>query len=116
MKNEFISAITALAAEKNLPKELVLEAVEAALASAYKKDELAQSNVVVKINTEDGSMAIYTQKTVVEEEAPPAPPTPQRQQPKRQSRSQRKKKGAPPRPGAARPNDEDESEPGSASA
>ena len=68
MKNEFISAITALAAEKNLPKELVLEAVEAALASAYKKDELAQSNVVVKINTEDGSMAIYTQKVVVDEE------------------------------------------------
>ena len=68
MKNEFISAITALAAEKNLPKELVLEAVEAALASAYKKDELAQSNVVVKINTEDGSLSVYTQKTVVADE------------------------------------------------
>jgi N utilization substance protein A len=62
MKNEFITAITALAAEKNLPRELVLEAVEAALASAYKKDELAQSNVVVKINTEDGSMRVFTQK------------------------------------------------------
>jgi N utilization substance protein A len=68
MKNEFITAITALAAEKNLPRELVLEAVEAALASAYKKDELAQSNVVVKINTEDGGLRVFTQKAVVEDE------------------------------------------------
>ena len=45
MKNEFITAITALAAEKNLSKDVVLEAVETALASAYKKDNLAQSNV-----------------------------------------------------------------------
>jgi N utilization substance protein A len=67
MKNEFITAITALAAEKNLPRDVVLEAVEVALASAYKKDELAQANVVVKINTEDGSMRIFTQKSVVEE-------------------------------------------------
>ena len=32
MKSEFITAISALAAEKNLPKETVLEAVEMALA------------------------------------------------------------------------------------
>ncbi len=67
MKNEFITAITALAAEKNLSKEVVLEAVEQALASAYKKDNLAQSNVVVKINGEDGGIHVYTTKTVVEE-------------------------------------------------
>ena len=67
MKNEFITAITALAAEKNLPKEVVLEAVEAALASAYKKDNLAQANVVVKIDGEDGSIRVFTPKTVVEE-------------------------------------------------
>ncbi|MCI0890586.1 MAG: hypothetical protein J4O04_07240, partial [Chloroflexi bacterium] len=36
-KNEFLSAITQLAAEKNLPKEVVFEAVEAALASAHKR-------------------------------------------------------------------------------
>lgn len=67
MKSEFITAITALAAEKNLPKDVVLEAVEVALASAYKKDNLAQSNVVVKISPDDGSVHVYTQKTVVEE-------------------------------------------------
>ncbi len=67
MKSEFITAITALAAEKNLPRDVVFEAVEVALASAYKKDNLAQSNVLVKINTEDGTMQVFTTKAVVEE-------------------------------------------------
>jgi N utilization substance protein A len=67
MKNEFITAISALAAEKNLPRDVVFEAVEVALASAYKKDNLAQANVVVKINADDGTMKVYTQKTVVDE-------------------------------------------------
>src|SRR5262245_10236043 len=68
MKNEFITAITALAAEKNLPRDVVLEAVEVALASAYKKDDLAAANVVVKINAEDGTMRIFTQKNVMEDD------------------------------------------------
>jgi N utilization substance protein A len=68
MKNEFITAITALAAEKNLPRDVVLEAVEVALASAYKKDDLALANVVVKINAEDGTMRIFTQKDVLEDD------------------------------------------------
>jgi len=67
MKSEFVTAIAQLAAEKNLPREVVFEAVEVALASAYKKDNLAQSNVVVKINTDDGSMRVFTTRTVVEE-------------------------------------------------
>ena len=50
LKNDFLTAITQLAAEKNLPKEVVFEAVEAALASAYKKDALTDTNLVVKID------------------------------------------------------------------
>jgi N utilization substance protein A len=68
MKNEFITAVTALAAEKNLPRDVVLEAVEVALASAYKKDDLALSNVVVKISVEDGSMRVFTQKDVMNDD------------------------------------------------
>jgi N utilization substance protein A len=67
MKNEFVTAIAQLAAEKNLPKEVVFDAVEVALASAYKKDNLAQSNVFVKINPEDGTMRVFTTRAVVEE-------------------------------------------------
>jgi N utilization substance protein A len=67
MKSDFLMAITQLAAEKNLPKEMVLEAVEAALASAYKKDNLATANVVVRIDRENGSVRVYIRKAVVEE-------------------------------------------------
>src|SRR3989337_2661758 len=67
VKNEFLVAITQLAAEKNLPKEVVFEAVEAALASAYKKDALASSNLVVKIDGGTGGVRVFAQKTVVEE-------------------------------------------------
>jgi transcription termination/antitermination protein NusA len=66
-KNEFIVAITQLAAEKNLPKEVVFDAVETALASAYKKDALATKNVIVKIDPEVGTTRIFTRKTVTEE-------------------------------------------------
>ena len=67
-KNDFLVAITQLAAEKNLPKEVVFDAVEAALASAYKKDSLATSNVVVKIDPETGTTRVFTRITVVEED------------------------------------------------
>lgn len=67
MKSDFLVAITQLAAEKNLPKEVVFEAVEAALASAYKKDNLAQANVVVKIDPELGETHVYVEKEIVEE-------------------------------------------------
>jgi transcription termination/antitermination protein NusA len=71
MKSDFLMAITQLAAEKNLPKEMVLEAVEAALASAYKKDNLATSNVVVRIDRENGMVRVYTRKMVVEDVTDP---------------------------------------------
>ena len=67
VKNDFLSAITLLAAEKNLPKEVVFEAVEAALASAYKKDALASANLVVKIDPANGGARVFAQRTVVEE-------------------------------------------------
>jgi N utilization substance protein A len=68
LKNDFLTAISQLAAEKNLPKEVVFEAVEAALASAYKKDALSESELVVKIDGASGGMRVFAQKTVVEVE------------------------------------------------
>src|SRR5690606_18891540 len=65
-KSDFLTAITQLAAEKNLPKEVVFEAVEAALASAYKKDDLADTHLAVRIDPETGAMRVFAQKTVVE--------------------------------------------------
>ncbi|MGI8550974.1 MAG: transcription termination factor NusA [Dehalococcoidia bacterium] len=67
MKNDFLIAITQLSAEKNLPKEVVFEAVEVALASAYKKDNQNTNTVVVRIDPTSGMVRAYNQKTVVEE-------------------------------------------------
>ena len=68
MKNDFLIAITQLSAEKNLPREVVLEAVEAALASAFKRESQgATPNISVKVNPSSGEIAVYTLKSVVEE-------------------------------------------------
>lgn len=68
MKTDFLLAITQLAAERNLPKEIVFSAVEAALATAFKKDEIgARQNISVKIHPVSGDVKVYTTKVVVEE-------------------------------------------------
>ncbi len=68
MKSDFLVAITQLAAEKNLPKDLVLRSVEAALVSAYKKDlAMAEQDVAVKISPGSGEVKVYLRKLVVEE-------------------------------------------------
>jgi N utilization substance protein A len=70
MKSDFLLAITQLSAEKNLPKDVVLMAVESALASAYKKEDFSpEQNVAVKINPNTGKVEVYAEKTVVEKPA-----------------------------------------------
>ena len=65
MKSEFLLAITQLSAEKNLPKDVVLTAVEAALVSAYKKDNFnPNQNVAVKIDPNTGKVEVWAEKTV----------------------------------------------------
>ncbi|MBC8476774.1 MAG: transcription termination/antitermination protein NusA, partial [Dehalococcoidia bacterium] len=66
MKSDFVLAITQLAAEKNLPRETVLSAVEAALVSAYRRDSFAlNQNISVKINPNTGQVEVWAEKTVV---------------------------------------------------
>ena len=68
MKNDFLIALTQLAAERHLPREQVLEAIEVALASAFKKDTIAaEHNVSVRLNPNTGEVRVYLLKTVVEE-------------------------------------------------
>ncbi|HTY82152.1 MAG TPA: NusA N-terminal domain-containing protein, partial [Dehalococcoidales bacterium] len=67
MKSDFLLAITQLSAEKNLPKDVVLTAVESALVSAYKKEEFDQTqNISVKINPNTGKVEVYAEKIVTE--------------------------------------------------
>ncbi len=68
MKSDFVLAITQLSAEKNLPQEVVIKAVETALVSAYKKDSFAANqNISVKINPNTGAVQVWAEKTVVEQ-------------------------------------------------
>jgi len=68
MKSDFLLAITQLSAEKNLPREVVIAAVEAALVSAYRKDNFAANqNILVKINPTDGNVQVWAEKVVVEQ-------------------------------------------------
>jgi len=67
LKSDFMLAITQLSAEKNLPKEVILKAVESALVSAYRKDNFAPNqNIQVKINPGNGKVEVWVEKTVVE--------------------------------------------------
>jgi len=67
MKSDFLLAITQLAAEKNLPREVVLNAVESALVSAYRKNSFTpMQEISVKIDPSSGKVEVWAQKTVVE--------------------------------------------------
>ena len=68
MKSDFLVALTQLAAERNLPREIVLSAIEAALASAYRKDSIAAGqDISVKLDPGSGEVTVTILKTVVGE-------------------------------------------------
>jgi N utilization substance protein A len=67
MKSDFLLAITQLAAEKNLPREVVLGAVESALVSAYRKNSFTPTqNISAKIDPASGKVVVWAEKSVVD--------------------------------------------------
>jgi N utilization substance protein A len=67
MKTDFIAAINQVSSEKGISKEVVIEAIEAALVSAYKRDfSGANQDVVVRINRQSGDVRVFVRKPVVE--------------------------------------------------
>jgi N utilization substance protein A len=68
MKSDFLIAVTQLAAERNLPREVVISAIEAALVSVYKKDSIAAGqDLSVKILPNSGEVRVAVIKTVADE-------------------------------------------------
>ncbi|MBU1662534.1 MAG: transcription termination factor NusA [Chloroflexi bacterium] len=69
MKNDFELAFNEISENKGLPKEVVLEAIEAAMASAYRRSVNASNaqQVEAKINPETGKVSIFAEKEVVED-------------------------------------------------
>ena len=69
MKSELLTAVSQLCSEKGVPKELVIEALEAALVSAYKRNYNAPAEALTaEIDPATSDVRIYHHPTVVEEE------------------------------------------------
>jgi N utilization substance protein A len=66
-KNEFAVAFDQICNERHLDKKVVLEAIEIAILTAYKKDHGSAQNVTVKMDPETGQARIYTTKEVVKQ-------------------------------------------------
>lgn len=67
MNKEFIEAIEELEAERGISKEMLFEAIESALVSAYKKNYGTNQNVSVDIDKITGDINVYMSMDVVEE-------------------------------------------------
>ncbi len=67
MSKEMLNALDALEAENGISKEIVIEALEAALISAYKRHYGQSQNVEVEFNAKKGSIHVYSVKEVTEE-------------------------------------------------
>ncbi len=66
MNQEFITALAEIAEDKNISKDSLLETIEFALITAYKKNYGHAQNVSVNIDKESGEIKVYQQKTIVE--------------------------------------------------
>ena len=64
---EFLKALDHIVEEKNISREVVLEAMELALATAYKKNFDSKTNVRVDINRETGEIKVFSYLVVVED-------------------------------------------------
>jgi N utilization substance protein A len=67
MRSDFMLAINQLCAERKLSPDVVLEAVEASLISAYKRNFGAAANIEVQIEPSTGDVRVYAAKEVVED-------------------------------------------------
>ncbi|SDY70622.1 N utilization substance protein A [Evansella caseinilytica] len=67
MNSEFMDALTSIEKEKGIDKEVILEAIEQALITGYKRNFNSAQNVRVDIDRETGRIRVFARKEVVEE-------------------------------------------------
>lgn len=63
---EFKKALTTLCEEKGIQEDIIYDALELALTSAYKKNYNSLQNVRIDINRETGDIKVFSFKTVVD--------------------------------------------------
>ena len=67
MSKELVAALETLEKEKGISKEVVIEALEAALVSAYKRNYGTAQNVEVEFDDDNGEIKVYQVREVSEE-------------------------------------------------
>ena len=70
MKHEFYAAISQIAAERGIPKEAIIEVMEKALVTAYRRtlgNNPPPIEVSVKLDPQTGQARVYAEKQVVDE-------------------------------------------------
>lgn len=67
MNGDFIEALRAIEKEKEIPLEILIETVESALVTAYKKNFAATGDVKVRVESSKTGFSVYCEKGVVEE-------------------------------------------------
>ncbi|AJS59128.1 transcription termination factor NusA [Paenibacillus sp. IHBB 10380] len=67
MSMDFIEAMNELEREKGISKDVLFEAIEAALISSYKRNFNTAQNVRVDMNRNTGVIKVYARKLIVEE-------------------------------------------------
>ena len=71
MKINFFEALEAIVKEKGISKDVLLDAIEAALVSGYKRNFTSAQNVRVQISSEMQAVKVFARKTVVDEVTDP---------------------------------------------
>jgi N utilization substance protein A len=66
MNGEFLDALRQIEREKDIPFDVLLDTIESALVSAYKKNYGVAGDVRVDIDSEESEFRVYCQKEVVE--------------------------------------------------
>ncbi len=67
MNVDFLQALDDIEKEKEIPKEILLDALTTALESAYKKDYGSKENVRVDLDPDRGEIKVFSRRRVVEE-------------------------------------------------
>lgn len=67
MSEDFVTLLEQFEKEKGISRDVLIEALEQALVSAYKRNYGSHKNVRVEIDRQNGSMNVYVKKEVVDE-------------------------------------------------
>jgi transcription termination/antitermination protein NusA len=67
MSSELLDALSLLEREKGISRAILIEAIEAALVSAYRRNFNQAQNVRIDLNLDNGSMRVFARKEIVEQ-------------------------------------------------